>query len=388
MYPSRVKWDRQELFEKVWQFPIRKLAEEYGISDVGLAKVCRKLQIPLPGLGHWTKIACGHTIPRPPLPEVENLPVLIRQIREPETPTLAEDSPELEKIERIAAATPPAVTNAMLGHPLIQKTKAVLNGARSNDRGILWAGREVDWLDLRVSKECLARALRIVAGLIHMLEQEGFQIVVEKKASESTSAIVCGENIRFGLMERSRQIKSAAPPSPSGYVYNSIKLEPTGILSIEVWNYYSGGPQKVWRDREGTLLEGQLPRCVAGMMKIALKQRAERKKREEEELAKEKKIEEVMQELRRIEAEEKKIRTLKKEAVLWLRAERIRKYIAAAREAAQKKSDESERGKVLEWAKWAEQQADRIDPLKENPASIVDNKAEVQRRLRSVEWGW
>src|ERR1043166_7559675 len=110
MYPSRVKWDRQELYEKVWQFPIRKLAEEYGISDVGLAKVCRKLQIPLPGLGHWTKIACGHMIPRPPLPEAENLPVLIRQIREPETPTLAEDSPELEKIERIAAATPPVVT--------------------------------------------------------------------------------------------------------------------------------------------------------------------------------------------------------------------------------------------------------------------------------------
>ena len=87
---------------------------------------------------------------------------------------------------------------------------------------------------------------------------------------------------------------------------------------------------KVWRDREGTLLEGQLPKCVAGMMKIALKQRAERKKREEEELAQEKKIEEVTQELREIEAEEKKIRTLKKEAVLWLRAERIENLVSVA----------------------------------------------------------
>jgi hypothetical protein len=79
---SNSTWNRQELYEKVWQFPLRKLAVEYGISDVGLAKVCRKLKIPLPGLGQWTRIACGDTIARPPLPVMENIPVLIRQIRE------------------------------------------------------------------------------------------------------------------------------------------------------------------------------------------------------------------------------------------------------------------------------------------------------------------
>ena len=60
MHRQDSTWNRQELYEKVWQFPLRTLAAEYGISDVGLAKVCRKLEIPLPGLGHWTKIACGH----------------------------------------------------------------------------------------------------------------------------------------------------------------------------------------------------------------------------------------------------------------------------------------------------------------------------------------
>jgi len=70
-----LKWDRQELYEKVWQFPNRKLAAEYNVSDVGLAKIGHKLKIPLPGLGHWTKIACGHTIPQPPLPAMEIVPV-------------------------------------------------------------------------------------------------------------------------------------------------------------------------------------------------------------------------------------------------------------------------------------------------------------------------
>ena len=90
-------WDRHELYEKVWQFPLRKLAAEFRISDVGLAKVCRKLEIPLPGLGHWTRIACGHSIPRPPLPALENVPVLARQIRRPEIAVLPEDTPELER---------------------------------------------------------------------------------------------------------------------------------------------------------------------------------------------------------------------------------------------------------------------------------------------------
>ena len=47
VYRHNSTWNRQELYEKVWQFPLRKLAVEYDISDVGLAKVCRKLEIPL-----------------------------------------------------------------------------------------------------------------------------------------------------------------------------------------------------------------------------------------------------------------------------------------------------------------------------------------------------
>lgn len=58
MNDTNCQWDQQELYEKVWHFPLRKLATQYGISDVRLAKVCRKLDIPLPGLAHWTKIAC------------------------------------------------------------------------------------------------------------------------------------------------------------------------------------------------------------------------------------------------------------------------------------------------------------------------------------------
>ena len=42
---------RTELYERVWAEPIRKLSKEYGLSDVGLAKVCRRYDIPIPPRG-------------------------------------------------------------------------------------------------------------------------------------------------------------------------------------------------------------------------------------------------------------------------------------------------------------------------------------------------
>ena len=386
------EWNRTELYEKAWQIPLRKLAAEYGISDVALGKICRKLQIPLPGLGHWTKIQCGHTIPRPPLPDAKDLPVLVRQIPITRTPILVEDVPKLEPIERLKDSATPSVTDAMLAHPLVEKTKQILSDAQTNDRGMLWRGREVDWLDVRVSKARLTRALRIMAAVLYLLEKEGFSIRVQKAGSESTTAVVFGEEIRFGLVEKSRQIKIELPKpknsTPPSYTYNPIKLEPTGRLSLEVWNHYSTDAQRSWRDSERASLEKQLPKCVAGMMKIALLERAAEDVRAKREKIKQKHIDEATEVLQRIEEEEKRIKGLKREVAAWARAERIRNYLAAVRNAASQEPDSTRRLKILEWISWAEQQADRFDPLKQSPKSIVDEKDEAIRRLHNARWGY
>ncbi len=46
---------RKELYDQVWAEPMRTLAPKYGMSDVGLAKICKKLSIPRPGLGYWAR---------------------------------------------------------------------------------------------------------------------------------------------------------------------------------------------------------------------------------------------------------------------------------------------------------------------------------------------
>jgi len=59
---------RQQLYDLVWSEPVAKLAAGYGISDVGLAKACRRAGIPVPERGYWTKVASGQRVKKRSLP--------------------------------------------------------------------------------------------------------------------------------------------------------------------------------------------------------------------------------------------------------------------------------------------------------------------------------
>jgi hypothetical protein len=55
---------RRDLYNRVWSTPMSKLARELDISDVGLAKVCRRRNIPRPPRGYWAKLAAGKAPPK------------------------------------------------------------------------------------------------------------------------------------------------------------------------------------------------------------------------------------------------------------------------------------------------------------------------------------
>lgn len=48
MNVTSVELTRKQLYDRVWKTPMRTLAKEFGLSDVGLAKICRKHNIPRP----------------------------------------------------------------------------------------------------------------------------------------------------------------------------------------------------------------------------------------------------------------------------------------------------------------------------------------------------
>jgi hypothetical protein len=66
-------YEREKLYEEVWKEPVLVVANRYGISNVALAKACRKLAVPLPPRGYWARVRTGRkALPRPPLPPYES----------------------------------------------------------------------------------------------------------------------------------------------------------------------------------------------------------------------------------------------------------------------------------------------------------------------------
>lgn len=53
---------RQELYNLVWSFPMTTLSKKYAISDVGLRKICIRMNILMPQAGHWQKLKFGKKI--------------------------------------------------------------------------------------------------------------------------------------------------------------------------------------------------------------------------------------------------------------------------------------------------------------------------------------
>jgi hypothetical protein len=63
---------RESLYKDVWETPILQLAKKYCMSDVGLAKICQRMKIPLPPRGYWAKRAHGHKVKKAPLPPIDD----------------------------------------------------------------------------------------------------------------------------------------------------------------------------------------------------------------------------------------------------------------------------------------------------------------------------
>ncbi|HKJ80966.1 MAG TPA: hypothetical protein VJ954_03000, partial [Ignavibacteriaceae bacterium] len=65
---EKITFTRQQLYDLVWSTPMSTLAKQYQISDNGLRKICKKLNIPMPYLGYWQKLQYGKEVWKEELP--------------------------------------------------------------------------------------------------------------------------------------------------------------------------------------------------------------------------------------------------------------------------------------------------------------------------------
>jgi hypothetical protein len=374
-------WDRDSLYEEVWATPMAKLAKKYGISDVGLAKVCRKLAIPVPGRGYWAKKEVGQTVQKLPLPALKEPVRLYKPTPKPEPPKIEEYTTPDERAQVAKVTECDAqliLKRGSMSHPLIVQARDILGRSNRDGHDLLWTDEPC--LDISVSKAALPRALRLAAGLITALEEEGFKIAVKKGHKEKTTATLHNQAIGFTIVEKIDHIPLASPPKGGvlqrvlTYAGTPHEQKPSGRLGLQIWQPWNASPKR-WNDGKTRTLEDLLPEIVAAFLRIALAGKVADERREAEKAEAERLEEERARKAALINQEEARVRALHRAAANWGRACRIRDLVAAASDGARREGVSVEPGTPFgDWLIWAAEQADRIDPLKVSPRSIIDSK--------------
>jgi hypothetical protein len=256
-----VTLSREELYELVWSTPTRKLAPRFGLSDSGLAKTCREMRIPLPWRGYWAQLSAGKKVQRPVLGVLPvGSPARLQSVTLGPGNGRSGAEPEIVAGARVAEAKPENLIKVgdrlYRPHPLVQRTRDVLRQASKDERGILFAWRE-SYLDIRVSKASLDRALRIMDAAVKAIEARGFSVYVTSGDNRETRVRAFDEEVAFRLEERTSRSERELEPGES-YVYPRYDFQPTGTLVLQIESYLGGdlvsrrdaGPGHACGDRE------------------------------------------------------------------------------------------------------------------------------------------
>lgn len=345
------KFSRQELYELVWSKSMLALSKEYNISDVGLRKMCRRMEIPVPRLGHWQKVQHGKIPSKKTLstnysgdPEVtlelresgsggttgfqSPLTILHNQI-------LCDSSLPLNVPDRLSAKDELiADVKLDLTAKQYRPSNGTINSATGN-------------LDITVSPKNLSRALRFMAALIKLLKFRGHKIKIE---NHETFVIVEGQEIQLILREKSSKVEGVESWQ-EGYT------RPTGILSLQMKQSYH-----LMEAKDGTVpLENQLSKILA---KMELKGREARLEQEERQRQREEREAKEKIEKERRQREEKELEDFKaliRRAQRWQKVKLLREYIGELKST----------GAQPELIQWANSKCDWYDPMIEKEDSLL-----------------
>jgi hypothetical protein len=392
---ERITLTREQLYDLVWQKPITHLAAEYAISDVGLAKLCARYEIPTPPRGYWAKVEAGRAPRKPKLPASKERSSIELRISKPDADAAAEkDALAISVAEAKRPENRIVVAERLHGPcPLVKEAKATFDNAEPNDNGIL--APPTACLDVWVSRGQLARALRIADALLKHFQVRGWRVAIEEGG---TFVDVDDAAIRFSVEEvLEKHEVSEKPELEGGYAfhYNRQRIEhrPSGALSITIHErgkLWGHGGRRNWNESEKFVLEERLHDVVIGMLRLAAAVRADRERKEraaQEEAARRKRLEAALAEQRRLREElaneQAQVERLRDQAARWRESEDLRRFVEHAREIGALAELGIEGHALTEWSVWALQQADRLDPFVLSPASILDEAERIEHMTDS-----
>ncbi|TIP23189.1 MAG: hypothetical protein E5X67_34430 [Mesorhizobium sp.] len=303
---------RQELYDLVWSTPIATLAQQFDISDRGLAKTCARYQIPVPGRGYWAKIEAGQSAPKTPLWKIDDPTLETVQIGaykpavNPYVAFAIEAAASIvkkSKEERQARADPekepePRTPKEQIvfepvrrPHNSISGLVATLRSASPDQYG------EISIPGVRVHKSSVSRLTSFLHHLALALDQRDITLSHSEKGIKTA---IGPDDVRLEIGEARRREKHTPTPADDEHErrreiarrrgqwlsYESFWPEYdyiySGKLSLEIQNW-ADGARKRWSDGKNQSLESMLEPMADGILFHLAFEKARREEREAEE---------------------------------------------------------------------------------------------------------
>lgn len=368
---------RDELYELVGVTPMIHLAERFGISDVSLRKICRKLDVPTPPVGWWAKKAAGKAVKVKPLPKWR--PGVPKQVTIAPTPDQAgglrdavqAKAGELGTIvvpERLARPHP-LIATWIAGHRERQR-----EARRYRDR---WPGSRFAVPDLTAGER---RRHRLLHALFRALESEGATIGENDRGR--LVATLDGEAIAFTCREKLRQVTRPMTADEKRWETSNNsgvkkELEPTGCLELQIHAWLDEPLRKAWLETETKPIEAMLLEIVATFLVLAplLAERSRRQAEEARIRAERQRVAEL--ERQRRQQDDNRFRRLCEIAEGWKRVELAREFLGRLRELDGAEAERIDGRSIAEWLDWAEARAAAMDPVGQGVEAIFGDVAAV-----------
>ena len=387
MWNQHEIYNRDKLYKEVWAESVIKVAKHYGVSDVAIAKVCRKMHIPVPGRGYWSKVNSGKKLKRTPLPKYKDCPKVQRKFSKPdkiedeeflrlvpEALILEEKLIQKESEMKIEFDSAVRITNKY-----VQATKRNLKESSKDISKTYGYGRcysnNDEAFEVSIGPNNIQRALAILQTLCNALtarrysidlkpnkKKQQYQYGYQQRERHPVYAIVLDAYISFKISERS--IRHEIPEKDREYSYERYEYEPSGKLCFELIDSpYGNNIRSKWQDGKKTKIEDNLNDIIINMIKFAtmLKER-EAKAAKQREIWK---IEEIKR--REREKHEKidkaRVEHLIKESKRLVKFNQIKDYIEViVAEGKQRLGDDYPDSDFSKWFEWAESFLEKNSP--------------------------
>ncbi len=175
---------RETLYQMVWQTPMLKLAERFGVSSSYMARVCTELRVPRPQRGYWARLEFGKAPPQPPLPEArlgdvsEWTPGETLGNSERTAARAKADAPGSVGVSSSHAVKASRRSSSNVSeHPLLIGIRTQLSNTRPSDNGILRPFKRV-LVDVVCSQANLDATIEAANGLFQLLSTRGHRVAL------------------------------------------------------------------------------------------------------------------------------------------------------------------------------------------------------------------